>query len=239
MDRRGPPPSSSSSSFIALGIFRTITSFRARPSGGARRGELGASPSYKRAQVARSYWGSGEAEEGQGAPLARTRTVRTAGKWVPTSELAPLVPLVGSSSFAENSIIMIAYDVNDAPRQQLFPPERARGGCGPRHRRPVQPDKATGRPTLAHGDEFSNRGLDSERVGRCDGSLKAPFSYRDIHARIISPGTGCRNIPMLADDIATRIIFEVRGLQRATRIVPRSNASSGKQLHERLRIIPG
>lgn len=56
------------------------------------------------------------------------------GKWVPTSELAPLVPLVGSSSFAENSIIMIAYDVNDAPRQQLFPSERARGvgRCGSR-----------------------------------------------------------------------------------------------------------
>ena len=57
-------------------------------------------------------------------------------KWVPTSELVPLVPLVGSSSFAENSIIMIAYDVNDAPGQQLFPSERARdpsvggGGCG-------------------------------------------------------------------------------------------------------------
>jgi len=178
MDRPGPP----SSSFIALGIFRTITSFRTRPSGGARREErrLGASPSYKRAQVARSYWGSGEAEEGQGAPLARARTVRTAGKWVPTSELAPLVPLVGSSSFAENSIIMIAYDVNDAPRQQLFPPERARGGCGPRHRRPPQPDKATGRPTLAHGDEFSNpiQGSDPERAGRC--SLKALFSYHDI-----------------------------------------------------------
>lgn len=47
-------------------------------------------------------------------------------KWVPTSELVPLVPLVGSSSFAENSIIMIAYDVNDAPGQQLFPSERAR-----------------------------------------------------------------------------------------------------------------
>lgn len=63
--------------------------------------------------------------------LSRERIVRTAGKWVPTSELAPLVPLVGSSSFAENSIIMIAYDVNDAPRQQLFPPERARGAAGP------------------------------------------------------------------------------------------------------------
>lgn len=25
---------------------------------------------------------------------------------------------------------MIAYDVNDAPRQQLFPPERARGAAG-------------------------------------------------------------------------------------------------------------
>lgn len=57
--------------------------------------------------------------------------VRTVRKWVPTSELAPLVPLVGSSSFAENSIIMIAYDVNDAPRQQLFPSERARGAAGP------------------------------------------------------------------------------------------------------------
>lgn len=56
--------------------------------------------------------------------------VRTAGKWVPTSELAPLVPLVGSSSFAENSIIMIAYDVNDAPRQQLFPAERTHRAAG-------------------------------------------------------------------------------------------------------------
>lgn len=26
---------------------------------------------------------------------------------------------------------MIAYDVNDAPRQQLFPPERVRGAAGP------------------------------------------------------------------------------------------------------------
>jgi len=26
---------------------------------------------------------------------------------------------------------MIAYDVNDAPRQQLFPPERARRAAGP------------------------------------------------------------------------------------------------------------
>lgn len=26
---------------------------------------------------------------------------------------------------------MIAYDVNDAPRQQLFPPERAHGAAGP------------------------------------------------------------------------------------------------------------
>lgn len=26
---------------------------------------------------------------------------------------------------------MIAYDVNDAPRQQLFPSERARGAAGP------------------------------------------------------------------------------------------------------------
>lgn len=85
--------------------------------------------SYKRAQVARSY---GEGRGGGGSEsLSRERIVRTAGKWVPTSELAPLVPLVGSSSFAENSIIMIAYDVNDAPRQQLFPPERARGAAGP------------------------------------------------------------------------------------------------------------
>jgi len=73
--------------------------------------------------------GSKEVEEGQSP--SRERIVRTAGKWVPTSELAPLVPLVGSSSFAENSIIMIAYDVNDAPRQQLFPPERARRAVGP------------------------------------------------------------------------------------------------------------
>lgn len=89
---------------------------------------MGAS-SYKRAQVARSY----RVERGGGGSesLSRERIVRTAGKWVPTSELAPLVPLVGSSSFAENSIIMIAYDVNDAPRQQLFPPERARGAAGP------------------------------------------------------------------------------------------------------------
>lgn len=89
---------------------------------------MGAS-SYKRAQVARSY----RVERGGGGSesLTRERIVRTAGKWVPTSGLAPLVPLVGSSSFAENSIIMIAYDVNDAPRQQLFPPERARGAAGP------------------------------------------------------------------------------------------------------------
>ncbi|KAG7199123.1 hypothetical protein KM043_018014 [Ampulex compressa] len=72
--------------------------------------------------------GSKEVEEGQSPSPASI--VRTAGKWVPTSELAPLVPLVGSSSFAENSIIMIAYDVNDAPRQQLFPPERAHGAAG-------------------------------------------------------------------------------------------------------------
>lgn len=90
--------------------------------------------------------GSGEAEEGQRVPLARARIVRTAGKWVPTSELAPLVPLVGSSSFAENSIIMIAYDVNDAPRQQLFPPEQARGGCGPRRRRPRRAGQGHGTP---------------------------------------------------------------------------------------------
>lgn len=89
---------------------------------------MGAS-SYKRAQVARSY--GVERGGGGSESLSRERMVRTAGKWVPTSELAPLVPLVGSSPFAENSIIMIAYDVNDAPRQQLFPPERARGAAGP------------------------------------------------------------------------------------------------------------
>lgn len=89
---------------------------------------MGAS-SYKRAQVARSY--GVERGGGGSESLSRERIVRTAGKWVPTSELAPLVPLVGSSSFAENSIIMIAYDVNDAPRQQLFPPERVRGAAGP------------------------------------------------------------------------------------------------------------
>lgn len=89
---------------------------------------MGAS-SYKRAQVARSY--GVERGGGGSESLSRERIVRTAGKWVPTSELAPLVPLVGSSSFAENSIIMIAYDVNDAPRQQLFPPEQARGAAGP------------------------------------------------------------------------------------------------------------
>lgn len=81
------------------------------------------------AQVARSY--GVERGGGGSESLSRERIVRTAGKWVPTSELAPLVPLVGSSSFAENSIIMIAYDVNDAPRQQLFPPERARRAAGP------------------------------------------------------------------------------------------------------------
>lgn len=95
---------------------------------------MGAS-SYKRAQVARSYGVAKEVEEGQNLSRSlaseRESIVRTAGKWVPTSELAPLVPLVGSSSFAENSIIMIAYDVNDAPRQQLFPPERTRGAAGP------------------------------------------------------------------------------------------------------------
>jgi len=85
--------------------------------------------SYKRAQVARSY--GVERGGGGSESLSRERIVRTAGKWVPTSELAPLVPLVGSSSFAENSIIMIAYDVNDALRQQLFPPERAHGAAGP------------------------------------------------------------------------------------------------------------
>lgn len=89
---------------------------------------MGAS-SYKRAQVARSY--GVERGGGGSESLSRERIVRTAGKWVPTSELAPLVPLVGSSSFAENSIIMIAYDVNDAPRQQLFPPERVHGAAGP------------------------------------------------------------------------------------------------------------
>lgn len=57
-------------------------------------------------------------------------------KWVPTSELVrslvatpPIPPSFHSldhRSFAENSIIMIAYDVNDAQRQQLFPVERAR-----------------------------------------------------------------------------------------------------------------
>lgn len=73
-----------------------------------------------------------EVGEGQETLLLHLASIAlTAGKWVPTSELAPLVPLVGSSSFAENSIIMIAYDVNDAPRQQLFPAERARGAAGP------------------------------------------------------------------------------------------------------------
>lgn len=101
---------------------------REREREGRGEGEIGAS-SYKRAQVARSY----RVERGGGGSesLTRERIVRTAGKWVPTSGLAPLVPLVGSSSFAENSIIMIAYDVNDAPRQQLFPPERVRGAAGP------------------------------------------------------------------------------------------------------------
>lgn len=47
-------------------------------------------------------------------------------KWVPTSELAsPLFHSLDHRRFVENSIIMIAYDVNDAPRQQLFPVERA------------------------------------------------------------------------------------------------------------------
>lgn len=125
-------------SFIVLEIFWAITFFpsallnflerqRAREKE-LRRGRMGAS-SYKRAQVARSY--GVERGGGGSESLSRERIVRTAGKWVPTSELAPLVPLVGSSSFAENSIIMIAYDVNDAPRQQLFPPERARGAAGP------------------------------------------------------------------------------------------------------------
>lgn len=91
-------------------------------------GGIGAS-SYKRAQVAWSY----RVERGGGGSesLTHERIVRTAGKWVPTSGLAPLVPLVGSSSFAENSIIMIAYDVNDARRQQLFLPERVHGAAGP------------------------------------------------------------------------------------------------------------
>lgn len=127
-------------SFIVLEIFWAITffevlfwTFREKESerervGGQGRGRMGAS-SYKRAQVARSY--GVERGGGGSESLSRERIVRTAGKWVPTSELAPLVPLVGSSSFAENSIIMIAYDVNDAPRQQLFPPERARGAAGP------------------------------------------------------------------------------------------------------------
>lgn len=73
----------------------------------------------------------GEGQETLCLSVYFASVARTAGKWVPTSELAPLVPLVGSSSFAENSIIMIAYDVNDAPRQQLFPSERARGAAGP------------------------------------------------------------------------------------------------------------
>lgn len=115
---------------------------------------------YKRAQVARSY--GVERGGGGSESLSRERIVRTGGKWVPTSELAPLVPLVGSSSFAENSIIMIAYDVNDAPRQQLFPPDRARGGCGSRHCRPEPEEsdlKATGRQEAhhCHDDASSNR----------------------------------------------------------------------------------
>jgi len=100
--------------------------------------------------------------------LSRERIVRTAGKWVPTSELAPLVPLVGSSSFAENSIIMIAYDVNDAPRQQLFPPERARRAAGPDTIGPEESDKATIRrevPPLAFG-MTANRVIKLDRMFR-------------------------------------------------------------------------
>jgi len=119
--------------------------------------------SYKRAQVARSY-----VERGGGGSesLSRERIVRTAGKWVPTSELAPLVPLVGSSSFAENSIIMIAYDVNDAPRQQLFPPERARGAAGPDTialKSRTRPRDAKERIVMA-----AFRIIELECSGRCD-----------------------------------------------------------------------
>lgn len=147
-----------------FGIFWTITFFKV-PSGRfkkrekerdeeGRGGEMGAS-SYKRAQVAWSY----RVERGGGGSesLTRERIVRTAGKWVPTSGLAPLVPLVGSSSFAENSIIMIAYDVNDAPRQQLFPPERARGAAGPGHYRPEELDKATGHQGVYYWGMAANR----------------------------------------------------------------------------------
>lgn len=106
--------------------------------------------------------------------LSRERIVRTAGKWVPTSELAPLVPLVGSSSFAENSIIMIAYDVNDAPRQQLFPPERARGVAGPDTIGPEEPDKATGHREVHHwhwhGGESSNR------IGQVGATRSSPIN---------------------------------------------------------------
>lgn len=99
--------------------------------------------------------GSKEVEEGQSPSLASI--VRTAGKWVPTSELAPLVPLVGSSSFAENSIIMIAYDVNDALRQQLFPPERARGAAGPNIAVKSRTRPRDAKEHHWHGGESSNR----------------------------------------------------------------------------------
>lgn len=126
---------------------------------------MGAS-SYKRAQVARSY--GVERGGGGSESLSRERIVRTAGKWVPTSELAPLVPLVGSSSFAENSIIMIAYDVNDAPRQQLFPPERARGAAGSDTIGLEKPDKATGRQEVQHWHWYRaiNRVIELDRMFR-------------------------------------------------------------------------
>lgn len=112
-----------------------------------------------------------EAEEGQetlflSLGLAGAQQFGS-GKWVPTSELAPLVPLVGSSSFAENSIIMIAYDVNDALRQQLFPSERARGGW------PLRVPTVSSRSV--HADRATAGRRRAERIGRCVIRFDGPF----------------------------------------------------------------
>lgn len=121
---------------IEKGFFETVFQLEAMEKEAKRGQEVCRVAFVRRGAGSPELWGGKRGGGGSGDCILlflvsfRSASMLRTAKWVPTSELAPLVPLVGSSSFAENSIIMIAYDVNDARRQQLFPSERTRGAAG-------------------------------------------------------------------------------------------------------------